>query len=32
MTTTLTNGDKAITVWCKFSIAVSTNRERLVVV
>ena len=25
MTTTLTNGDKSITVWCKCSIAVSNG-------
>lgn len=32
MTTTLTNGDKAITVWCKYFIAVSTIRAFSVVV
>jgi hypothetical protein len=32
MTTTLTNGDKSITVWWKCSIAVSRTRQFLVVV
>lgn len=31
MTTTLTNGDKSITVWCKCSIAVSTGGDFSVV-